>query len=32
VAVGIGTDGYRTILGVVEGPKEDTESWRQFEV
>ena len=30
VAVGIGTDGYRTILGVVEGPKEDTESWRQF--
>jgi putative transposase len=30
VAVGIGTDGYRDILGVVEGPKEDTESWRQF--
>jgi putative transposase len=30
VAVGIGTDGYRAILGVVEGPKEDTESWRQF--
>jgi transposase-like protein len=30
VAVGIGMDGYRDILGVVEGPKEDTESWRQF--
>jgi len=30
VAVGIGMDGYRDILGVVEGPKEDSESWRQF--
>lgn len=30
VAVGIGTDGYRAILGVGEGPKEDAESWRQF--
>ncbi len=30
VAVGIGTDGFRDILGVVEGPKEDLESWRQF--
>jgi putative transposase len=30
VAVGIGMDGYRDILGVVEGPKEDLESWRQF--
>jgi len=30
VAVGIGMDGFRDILGVVEGPKEDTESWRQF--
>ncbi len=30
VAVGVGIDGYRDILGVVEGPKEDTESWRQF--
>jgi len=30
VAVGIGTDGFRDILGVVEGPKEDIESWRQF--
>jgi transposase-like protein len=29
VAVGIGMEGYRDILGVVEGPKEDTESWRQ---
>jgi putative transposase len=30
VAVGIERDGFREILGVVEGPKEDTESWRQF--
>jgi putative transposase len=30
VAVGVGTDGFRDILGVVEGPKEDTESWRKF--
>ena len=30
VAVGIGTEGFRDILGVVEGPKEDVESWRQF--
>jgi transposase-like protein len=30
VAVGIGMDGFRDILGVVEGPKEDPESWRQF--
>jgi len=30
VAVGVGRDGYRQVLGVVEGPKEDTESWRQF--
>ncbi|HSW01076.1 MAG TPA: transposase [Sedimentisphaerales bacterium] len=30
VAVGIGTDGFREIPGVAEGPKEDTESWRQF--
>jgi putative transposase len=30
VAVGVGTDGFREILGVAEGPKEDTESWRQF--
>jgi putative transposase len=30
VAVGVGTEGFREILGVAEGPKEDTESWRQF--
>ncbi len=30
VAVGIGMEGYRDILGIVEGPKEDLESWRQF--
>ena len=30
VAVGVGADGYREILGVSEGLKEDTESWRSF--
>jgi putative transposase len=30
VAVGVGEEGFREILGVAEGPKEDTESWRQF--
>ncbi len=30
VAVGVREDGYREILGVVEGLKEDTESWRNF--
>lgn len=30
VAVGVGSDGYREILGVAEGLKEDTESWRSF--
>jgi putative transposase len=30
VAVGVGSDGYREILGVAEGMKEDTESWREF--
>jgi putative transposase len=30
VAVGVGQDGFREILGVAEGPKEDMESWRQF--
>jgi transposase-like protein len=30
VAVGVGADGYREILGVAEGMKEDTESWRNF--
>ena len=30
VAIGVRPDGYREILGVVEGMKEDTESWRNF--
>ena len=30
VAIGVREDGYREILGVVEGLKEDTESWRNF--
>jgi putative transposase len=30
VAIGIGTDGYRHILGVAEGEKEDLEGWRGF--
>src|SRR5690606_28296146 len=30
VAIGVGKDGHREILGVVEGAKEDTESWRGF--
>lgn len=30
VAIGVDQDGYRQVLGVVEGAKEDTESWRQF--
>lgn len=30
VAIGVRSDGYREILGVVEGAKEDTESWRNF--
>jgi putative transposase len=30
VAVGVGLEGFREILGVAEGPKEDAESWRQF--
>jgi transposase-like protein len=30
VAIGIGTDGYRQILGVCEGEKEDLEGWRGF--
>jgi transposase-like protein len=30
VAVGVGADGYREILGVAEGTKEDQESWRSF--
>jgi putative transposase len=30
VAVGVGRDGFRQVLGVMEGAKEDTESWRAF--
>jgi putative transposase len=30
VAVGVRSDGHREILGVSEGTKEDTESWRSF--
>jgi transposase-like protein len=30
VAIAVGSDGYREILGVCEGTKEDKESWRQF--
>ena len=30
VAVGVGREGFREILGVAEGPKEDMDSWRQF--
>jgi transposase-like protein len=30
VAVGVRADGYREILGVAEGAKEDAEGWRQF--
>jgi transposase-like protein len=30
VAIGIGVDGYRQILGVAEGEKEDLEGWRGF--
>jgi transposase-like protein len=30
VAVGVDQDGFRDILGVMEGPKEDLESWRAF--
>ncbi len=30
VAIGVSTSGFREILGVLEGSKEDTESWRQF--
>jgi transposase-like protein len=30
VAVGVNRDGHREILGVMEGAKEDTESWRNF--
>jgi transposase-like protein len=30
IAIGIGEDGYRHILGVAEGDKEDLEGWRSF--
>jgi putative transposase len=30
VAVGVNAEGFREILGVMEGAKEDTESWRAF--
>lgn len=30
VAIGVDREGYRHILGVCEGAKEDTESWRGF--
>lgn len=30
VAVGVDQDGFREVLGVAEGAKEDTESWRSF--
>ncbi len=30
VAVGVNAEGYREILGVSEGTKEDAESWRNF--
>lgn len=30
VAIGVNAEGYREILGVVEGAKEDSESWRGF--
>ena len=30
VAVGVDQDGFRDILGVAEGPKEDVEGWRTF--
>lgn len=30
VAIGVTEDGYREILGLSEGAKEDTESWKQF--
>jgi putative transposase len=30
VAIGVRNDGYREILGVAEGAKEDTQSWRNF--
>jgi transposase-like protein len=30
VAIGVNVDGFREILGVAEGAKGDTETWRAF--
>jgi len=30
VAIGINSEGYRELIGVAEGAKEDAESWREF--
>lgn len=30
VAIGVGMDGFRDVLGIVEGGKEDMESWSSF--
>ena len=30
VAIGVNSDGYREILGVAEGAREDMDSWREF--
>jgi transposase-like protein len=30
VAIGVNQDGFRDVLGVAEGAKEDSESWRSF--
>ncbi len=30
VAIGVTADGYREILGIVEGPKEDKSGWSSF--
>ncbi|MFN7021240.1 MAG: IS256 family transposase [Phycisphaerales bacterium] len=30
IAIGVDADGYREVLGVTEGAKEDAESWRGF--
>ena len=30
VAIGVAKDGFREVLGVAEGAKEDSESWRNF--
>jgi putative transposase len=30
IAIGVGTDGFRQILGVAEGEREDLQGWRSF--